>query len=182
MAAPCLKPPTRLAPAVTFIFRELETRVMRRQEFTLTTRHVEPGSGDETAPLPTLRMQYEGPGSNLRAGLEGGDGTPLTESDIDVSLRLKGDLHDVDAGVLGVSDRLTGDYICECNVDAERILEFLEATKRRASAVEGSPKYRIQFVAGTTPVRTFEMDTFLVYAGSGELRESVSLLPNGVQL
>lgn len=182
MAAPCLKPPTRLAPVVTFIFREPERSLMRRQEFTLTTRHVEPESGAGTAPLPTLRIQYDGPGSELRAGLESAEGTAIDESDIDVSLRLKGEPESAEAGVLGVSDRLTGDYICECNVDADRLLEFLDATKRRASAVDGVPKYRIQFVAGTTPVRTVEMDTFLVYGESGELRESESLLPNGVQL
>ncbi|MDZ7850659.1 MAG: DUF5793 family protein [Halodesulfurarchaeum sp.] len=155
---------------------------MQRQEFSLTMRHVEPVSGAETAPLPTLRIQYDGPGSDLRTGLESADGNPLDESDVDVSLRFKGEPESVEAGVLGVSDRLTGDYICECNVDAERVLEFLDATKRRASTVDGPPKYRIQFVAGTTPVRTVEMDTFLVYGESGELRESESLLPNGVQL
>ncbi|MFP4530979.1 MAG: DUF5793 family protein [Halodesulfurarchaeum sp.] len=155
---------------------------MRRQEFTLITRHVEPESGAGTAPLPTLQIQYDGPGADLRAGLESAEGTALEESDIDVSLRLKGESESAEAGVLGVSDRLTGDYICECNVDADRVLALLDATKRRAAAVDGPPKYRIQFAAGSTPVRTAEMDTLLVYGESGELRESESLLPNGVQL
>ncbi|MFB6086598.1 MAG: DUF5793 family protein [Halodesulfurarchaeum sp.] len=155
---------------------------MRRQDFSLSTRHVERASGAETSPLPTLRLQYDGPSADLRDGLEGGDGTALEESDVDVSLRLMDELDEVDRGVLAVSDRLTGDYVCECNVETGRLLEFLEATKRRASAVDGPPKYRIQFVAESTPLRTFEMDTFLVYAASGELRESESLLPNGVQL
>lgn len=183
MAAACLKPPTRVGPAVTFIFQELEWPVMHRREFTVAMRHVEPGSGAETAPLPTLRLQYDGPESTLRSALEGADGTHLSESDIDVSIRLTEAFEDdAQTGVLAVSERLTGDFVCELNVDARRVFDFLAAVTRRAAAVNGPPKYRIQFVAQTTPIRTYEMDTFLVYTEGGELQESESLLPNGVQL
>ncbi len=182
MAAPCLNPPTRVARAVTFIFPQLERTVMRRQAFTVAMRHVEPGQGAKTAPLPTLRLRYDGAGSDLRSALEGANGTHLSETDIDVSLRLKGAFEERPDGVLSVSERLTGDFVCECNVDARDVFEFLSATKRRAATVDGPAKYRIQFVAEGTPIRTYEMDTFLVYTQSGTLQESESLLPNGAQL
>jgi hypothetical protein len=155
---------------------------MRRQEFTLATRHVTPEAGADTGPLPTLRVEYEGSPTELRAALRGGDDTPLEEPDIDVSHRPKGGFEEGGEGVLAVADRLTGAYVCECNVGTGVVLDFLAAAKRRAAAVDGPPTYRIQFVAEGTPVRTYEMDTFLLYNRDGEVRESESLLPSGAQL
>lgn len=159
------------------------TQVMHREEFSLETRHVEPEAGETTAPLPTLELQYDGPEGKLRAVMAQTDRPGQKKPELDVSLRLKGGFDEPDPdGVLAVTDRLTGDFICECNVGAKRIFEFLSATKRRAAAVDRRPKYRLQFYADDTPLRTEEMDTFLVYTRSGTLRESESLLPNGVQL
>ncbi|MFB6109866.1 MAG: DUF5793 family protein [Halodesulfurarchaeum sp.] len=156
---------------------------MHREDFTLQTTNVEAESGGETQPLPTIRLAYDGPQSDLRAALEGADGTVLSEDEVDVSLRLQGPIDDRDPdGVLAVTDRVTGDYVCELNVDARDIFEFLAAAKRRAEAVDGTPKYRIQLAAEGHPIRTYETDTFLVYTRDGTLRESESLLPGGVQL
>lgn len=156
---------------------------MRREEFTLETRHVDPESGAETAPLPTLRLEFDGPAAELRSAFEGADGTPLSESDLDVSLRLTSPFEATDPdGVLAVTNRLTGDFVCELNVATGRIFEFLAAAKRRGAAVDGSPRFRVQFFAEGSPVRTNELDTFLVYTESGDLRESESLLPSSVEL
>ncbi len=155
---------------------------MEREAFSLQTRHVEPGPGETTAPLPTLEIHYEGPESQLQTALRSlsGDGAG---TEFDVALRLQDDAEASDpAGVLAVTERVTGEFICECNVRADRIFAFLEATRRRAAAVDSSPKYRMQFIVDERPIRTEEMATLLVYAASGELRESRSLLPNGVQL
>ena len=156
---------------------------MRREEFSLETRHVETAAGAETAPLPTLRLLYEGAPSELRSAFEGVDGTPLAASDLDVSLRLKDPIDAADPdGVLAVTNRLTGDFLCELNVAAETVLEFLAAAKRRGSAVEGPSKYRLRLLADGSPIRTDELDTFLVYATDGDLREAESLLPSSVEL
>lgn len=158
-------------------------QLMRREEFSLETQHVEPDSGETTAPLPTLKLVYDGPEGELRAAMAQTDSEGPGEPELDVSLRLQDEFHETDPdGVLAVTDRLTGDFVCECNVPAKRVFEFLSATKRRAAAVNGAPKYRLQFFADGTPIRTEEMDTFLVYTNAGTLRESESLLPNGVQL
>jgi hypothetical protein len=156
---------------------------MRREEFGLETRHVEPEEGEETAPLPTLSLSYDGPAAELRSALEGADGTQLAEEDLDVSLRLTSpfEVSDPD-GVLAVTNRLTGDFVCELNVAARRLFEFLAAAKRRGAAVDGAPRYRLQFRAGDSPIRTVELDIFLVYTESGDLRESESLLPSSVEL
>ncbi|MBS3760938.1 DUF5793 family protein [Halodesulfurarchaeum sp.] len=156
---------------------------MRREEFSFETRHVRPETGETTAPLPTLKLQYAGPEGELRAALAQTDVSTQGKADLDVSLRLKGNFEEPDPdGVLAVTGRLTGDFICECNVPAKQIFEFLSATKRRAAAVDRRPKYRFQLYADDRPIRTEEMDTFLVYTKSGVLREAESLLPNGVQL
>lgn len=156
---------------------------MRREDFTLRTTNVEARSGGETQPLPTIRLAYDGPRADIRTALEGGDGSALSEDEVDVSLRLQGSIDERDPdGVVAVTDRVTGDFVCEFNVDAREVFEFLAATKRRAEAVDGTPKYRIQLSAEGHPVRTYETDTFLVYTNDGTLRESESLLPGGVQL
>lgn len=155
---------------------------MEREAFSLQTRNDEPGPGETTAPLPTLEIHYEGPESQLQTALRSlsGDGASV---EFDVALRLQDEEETTDpAGVLAITDRVTGEFICECNVAAERVFAFLEATRRRAAAVDSSPKYRLQFIVEDRPIRTEEMATFLVYAASGQLRESRSLLPNGVQL
>jgi hypothetical protein len=157
--------------------------MMRREEFSFETQHVGPETGETTAPLPTLKLQYGGAEGELRAAMAKTDVSTQGKSDLDVSLRLKGDFDEPEPdGVLAVTGRLTGDFICECNVPAKQIFEFLSATKRRAAAVDRRPKYRLQMYVDDTPIRTEEMDTFLVYTKSGVLRESESLLPNGVQL
>lgn len=159
------------------------SHLMRREEFSLETRHVDPDPGAPTAPLPTLRLDYDGSVAELRAAFEGADGQPLSEADIDLALRLTSAFEEPDPdGVLAVTNRLTGDFICELNVRAKELFEFLAAAKRRGSAVEGSPKYRVQFFATGSPVRTVELDTLLVYTEAGDLRESESLLPSEVEL
>lgn len=156
---------------------------MRREEFGLETRHVEPASGVETAPLPTLRLEFEGEPGELRSAFEGVDGTPLAAADLDVSLRLQDPIDTADPdGVLAVTNRLTGDFLCELNVSASTILEFLSAARRRGSAVDGPAKYRLRVIADGSPIRTDELDTFLVYTQTGDLKESESLLPSSVQL
>jgi len=159
------------------------TLLMRREEFSLETRHVEPEQGAATAPLPTLRLDFDGSAAELRSAFQGADGQPLSEEDIELSLRLTSDFEKPDPdGVLAVTNRLTGDFICELNVRAKEIFEFLAAAKRRGSAVEGSPKYRVQFFTKGNPIRTAELDTLLVYTKAGDLRESESLLPSSVEL
>ncbi|MGM0371991.1 MAG: DUF5793 family protein [Halobacteriota archaeon] len=156
---------------------------MLREDITLQTRYVEADPGGETQPLPTIRLQYDGPSADLESALEGADGSMLQAADIDVTVRLQGEIDDRNPeGVVGVSDRLTGDYVCEFNVEGREIFEFLAAAKRRAESVDSTPKYRIQLCAGETPVRTYETDTFLVYTSDGTLRESESLIPAGVEL
>ncbi|AOW79986.1 hypothetical protein HTSR_0798 [Halodesulfurarchaeum formicicum] len=156
---------------------------MEREDFTLETRYVETDTGGETQPLPTLRLRYDGPEAELKSALEGADGSILQAENIDVSVRLQGEIDERNPdGVVAVSDRLTGDYVCEFNVEGRDIFEFLAAAKRRAESVDGTPKYRIQLCAGDTPVRTYETDTFLVYTSDGTLRESESLIPAGVEL
>ena len=147
--------------------------VMRRDHFTLTTSH----TGDSADGVPTLCLEYSGPGGNLTARLEAETGSLPDGDDIDAAFRLQTPLEaDDSSGVFSISRRLTGEYIFEATGAADDILAVVAAARADA----GEYRLRIERPGGE-PI-TMHLETLLVYDPAGELLRQQSLIPSGVEL
>lgn len=148
---------------------------MRRDYFTLDVTI-------EEASTTRVTIDFDGPSGSFDERLTDDTGAPLTGNQLDIAYRLLGDSMEPDtAGVLGVTNRITGDFVLECNVDAGRIARFIEAAKKRDS---DSTDRQYQFVlrANDRMVLSCDRDLFLVYSQNGELLRQHSLIPSGVEL
>lgn len=156
---------------------------MRRDYFTLEARHVDWVDEDAEPQLPTVRVDFQGPETDLRAGFTKRDGTHLAASETDLAFRLQGDPDDPDArGVVAVTNRITGDFIFELNVAAEDVFRFITAARRYAEETGDVSRYRIELYLDGEEYVSYEKGTFLVYNRSGNLLRSRSLIPGGVEL
>ncbi|MFB6069941.1 MAG: DUF5793 family protein [Halanaeroarchaeum sp.] len=155
---------------------------MRREYFTITVSNVD-WVGDGDPRIPTVHIDFQGPESTLRSRLNDSAGDLLDAGDTDVAFRLKTPVDDPDAdGVVSVTNRLTGDYILELNVDAEDVLDFIRAAREYAEATDGDVKYRVEIEFDGEHAVTYEKTTFLVYNRDGDLLRAKSLIPSGVEL
>ncbi|MFB6081484.1 MAG: DUF5793 family protein [Halanaeroarchaeum sp.] len=155
---------------------------MRRDYFTISVSNVDwVDDGDPEVPL--VHIDFQGPEATLRSRLTDDDGTVLDAGDTDVAFRLKTPVDDPDAeGVVSVTNRLTGDYILELNVDAEDVLDFIRAARQYAEATDGDATYEVDIEFDGEPFVTYEKTTFLVYNRDGDLLRGKSLIPSGVEL
>lgn len=146
---------------------------MRRDHFSL---EVSTPTGDEHD-IPTLVVAFEGSTRDLLDPLAY-DG----EAAVDVAFRLLADVDDEDAtGVLGVTDRVTGEFILELNAPASEITAFVRAA--RIYREEGdADRYRLVIRADDEELFALEKQTFLVYDQDGGLLRGHSLIPSGVEL
>lgn len=156
---------------------------MRRDYFTLDARNVDWVEEGGEPQLPTVRVDFQGPETDLRDGFTKPDGSLLSDEETDISFRLQGDPEDPDAeGVVGVTNRVTGDFIFELNVAVEDVFAFLDAARRYAEETEDTSRYRIELYLDGESFVTYEKDTFLVYTREGDLLRAQSLIPGGVEL
>ncbi|MFB6113274.1 MAG: DUF5793 family protein [Halodesulfurarchaeum sp.] len=157
---------------------------MRRDYFTLEARNVDWVEEDGDPELPTVRVDFQGPETDLREGFRTSDGDILPSEEIDVSFRLQEDLEDTEqaGGVVAVTNRVTGDFIFELNVDADAVFSFITAARRFAEETGDDSRYRIELYLDGEEYVTYEKETFLVYTRDGNLVRSRSLIPGGVEL
>ncbi len=156
---------------------------MRRDYFTLEVEDdgwVEEGDDPRR---PTLSIDFEGPASLLRDRITGESDAPLDDADIDVSFRLQSEVDDQEAaGVVSVTDRLTGEYVLELNTTADQIFAFIRAAREFSERAGEDDRYGIEIrIDGDTMV-SYEKRTFLVYTQEGNLLREESLIPSGVEL
>ncbi|KOX96251.1 MULTISPECIES: DUF5793 family protein [Halorubrum] len=159
---------------------------MRRDYFDLTVEGVDGGAGSRSPPL--VRIDFHGPEELLRERLSGGesgdaaDGDLLTADQIDVAFRLREPLGEADdpEGVVGVTNRYTGDFILELNETATDVLPFIHAA--RDATDDGDARYRVEIDVDGDRLVAYDKDTFLVYDPDGNLLRSESLIPSGVEL
>ena len=148
---------------------------MRREYFTLTTRLP---SAESSAPTcPTIVVEFDGPIADLRAALDDDAGEPLPAEAVDVTCRLQGESATA-SGVLGLTHRLTGEFLLEVDADADAILDLVDAA--RASDDEDA-SYRVRIESDDGPT-VFDKETLLVYDSDGNLLRGQSLIPSGVEL
>ena len=156
---------------------------MRRDYFTLDARNVDWVDEGGEPQLPTVRVDFQGPETDLRTGFSKPDGSRLDADETDVSFRLQGDPEEADtSGVVAVTNRVTGDFIFELNVAAEDVFQFITAARRYAEETGERSRYRIELFLDGEEFVTYEKDTFLVYTNDGDLLRSQSLIPGGVEL
>lgn len=145
---------------------------MRREYFTLTTRL----PSDDAAPSsPTLAIAFDGALAELQEALTDDAGEPLPADAIDVTCRLQ---DDEDATcVVGLTHRLTGEFLLEVNAAAADVLDVVEAARRGEE--DGSYRVRVTTADGEY---VYDMETLLVYDADGSLLRRQSLIPSGVEL
>ena len=156
---------------------------MRRDYFDLTVEGVGDDAGSRSP--PRVRIDFHGPEELLRERLSGGEsdgGDLLTADEIDVAFRLREPLGEADdpEGVVGVTNRYTGDFVLELNETATDVLPFIHAA--RDATDDGDAKYRVEIDVDGDRLVDYDKDTFLVYDHEGNLLRSESLIPSGVEL
>ena len=156
---------------------------MRREQFALDVRNIDWVETDGNPCQPLARITVTGKTAQLQARLQDVDGERLTADMVDVAYRLKASVEDdpTAVGVVGVANRLTGDFIFETNEDADDVFQFIQAAREYGREANTPDRYRIEIVVDGETI-TFEKGTFLVYDDDGELLRSRSLIPSGVEL
>lgn len=157
---------------------------MRREDFTLTVSRVQWVSTDDTPEQPLVRINCHGADAQLVDRLTGPDGELLTNEETDVAFRLHDSIDDDDpAGVVSVTNRITGSFVLELNESAADVLQFIQAAREYGATTEsGDGTYQVEIYVDDEPLVTYEKSTFLIYDPDGNLLRSQSLIPSGIEL
>lgn len=157
---------------------------MRRDYFSVEIRNTDPGEGEGTEEprQPTIDIAFDGPSAALDDRLAGAR-DDLPSPTIDVAYRLLESADDSDSeGVIGVTDRYTGDFLLEVNVTVQEVLDFVRAAREYGKQTDGTDRYRVRVTREDTEVIRHDKSTFLVYNEEGNLARRHSLIPSGVEL
>ncbi|WP_254534820.1 DUF5793 family protein [Halomarina litorea] len=151
---------------------------MRRDYFTLDV-----DTADDDG-RPTVTIEFDGPTGPFEERLTDETGSLLDAVQVDVSYRLQAaEMRPEATGVFSLTNRVTGDYVLEANVDAEVVLRLVEAARTGGTDDEDEGGcYRV--VVRTTDGERLVHDksTLLVYDEDGEVIRESSLIPSGVEL
>ncbi|WP_255195982.1 DUF5793 family protein [Halorarius litoreus] len=143
---------------------------MRRDYFTVEVTNV------DSAGIPSLDIEYDGPRDQLVGRLTDGTGDPLAAEELDVTYRLQSN----ERGVIGITNRVTGEFLVEVNADNEAVLAFIRAARDEGG--DDETRYRLRIHHDGDELLSHEKGTLLVYDAGGDLRRSESLIPSGVEL
>ncbi|MFB1063115.1 hypothetical protein CP556_01700 [Natrinema sp. CBA1119] len=155
---------------------------MRREHFTLDVTHIDWVETGGEPKKPVVSIDFTGPATMLRERLTGPGGDVLEASETDVALRLQGPLADDTAGVVSVTNRITGEFILELNEDAADVLQFIQAARGYGDAADDEGRYAVEITLDGDSFVDYEKRTFLVYDDEGSLLRQHSLIPSGVEL
>ena len=158
---------------------------MRRDYFDLEVENVSWVDDGGDPEKPTVRIDFHGPSDRLRERLTGAGDDLLDAEETDVAFRLRADgANDPEAaGVVGVTNRITGDFVLELNEEAGDVLRFIRAASEYGTSTgDDDGRYRVEISVEGDPLVTYEKSTFLVYDADGNLLRRESLIPSGVEL
>ncbi|WP_440765795.1 DUF5793 family protein [Natronorubrum sp. DTA7] len=156
---------------------------MRREHFTLDVSNVDWVETDGEPSKPSVSIDFTGPATMLRERLTGSDGDVLEAGETDVALRLQEPLGSDAAGVVSVTNRVTGEFILELNEAADDVLTFIRAARGYGEdATEDEGRYEVEITLDGEHYVTYDKRTFLVYDDEGNLLRQHSLIPSGVEL
>lgn len=156
---------------------------MRRDYFSVDIHDTDRGEvGEDGEPSrPTIDIAFDGPAAALDDRLAEAH-EDRSSPTIDVACRLLGPVDGPADGVIGVTDRHTGDFLLEANADSEAVLEFVRAAREYGKRTDGTDRYRVRVTRGSADVMVQDKSTFLVYNDEGNLVRRHSLIPSGVEL
>jgi hypothetical protein len=150
---------------------------MRRDYFTLDVRNLDAGGP------PTAHIEFDGPPDQLDDRLTDTDGGSLSPDELDVAFRLKTPPEAEDAaGVVAVTNRVTGSFVLELNADADDVFQFIDAAREFGKDSDDGFRYRAHITVDGETLLDNEMNVFLVYDPNGDLLRGRSLIPSGVEL
>jgi hypothetical protein len=157
---------------------------MRRDYFELDVSNVDWVDGSDSPEKPNVVIEFAGAEEELRERLTDNTGSLLDARGTDAAFRLTDDVDDPEAsGVVSVTNRITGDFVLELNVDAEDVLQFVRAARRYGESTDdGDGRYRVEIRVDGDELVVYEKATFLVYSSDGDLLRGHSLIPSGVEL
>lgn len=156
---------------------------MRRDYFELDVENVSWVDTGDDPQKPTVYIDFHGPKAVLEDRLSDPSGGYLDASETDVAYRLQDALEDPDAaGVVSVTNRITGDFVLELNESADDVLTFIRAAREYGRNADGDGRYRVEVRIDGEEAVVYEKQTFLVYDAEGNLLRSHSLIPSGVEL
>ncbi|AGN02612.1 hypothetical protein L593_13365 [Salinarchaeum sp. Harcht-Bsk1] len=157
---------------------------MRRDYFSLEVEDVDWIEDDGDPAKPCVTIDFEGPAAALEERFADGDEGLLDAEQTDVAFRLQDDLDAEDAaGVVSVTNRITGDFVLELNEDADDVLAFIRAARRYGELdADEDGGYDVRVLIDGEPFLEYEKRTFLVYNDAGNLLRNHSLIPSGVEL
>lgn len=133
---------------------------------------------------PQITVSFDGPSEQFmeQLGADTGPAPSLDSDRIDVSYRLHDDSMALGtSGVFAVTDRVTGDFILECNADAGTIDRLVTAAREHDDSTTDG-QYQFTLTVNEQEVLSCDRDLFLVYSTEGELLRQHSLIPSGVEL
>ncbi|WP_336021902.1 DUF5793 family protein [Halobellus salinisoli] len=156
---------------------------MRRDYFALDVENVSWVDEGDDPKKPQVRIDFHGPKEVLESRLSDPNGGYLEASETDVAFRLQDPLDDPDAaGVVSVTNRITGDFVLELNESADDVLAFIRAAREYGRNADDDGRYRVEVRIDGEEAVVYEKQTFLVYDADGNLLRSHSLIPSGVEL
>jgi hypothetical protein len=155
---------------------------MRREDFTLDVHDIDWVEDGGEPREPTVVIDFEGDQPAFEERLTGRDDGQLAASETDVAFRFVEDAGDDGAGVVSVTNRITGDFILELNEEADDVLRFIRAARRYGEHDDSHGSYRVCVLNEGDPVVEYQKETFLVYSGDGDLLRDRSLIPGGVEI
>lgn len=131
---------------------------------------------------PVLNLYFDGPRTRLKELLTSRLRDDISAEELDVSFRFLSPASEADTGVFSLSDRVTGDFILECEGAADSIRTFVQTVGEYANRSGRDAQYEVQIRADTNVVASFEKELLLVYNADGTLLRHASLIPSGVEM
>lgn len=161
----------------------IRTQGMHREYFSLEVKNVDWVDNEDDPDQPAFKVEFDDGRERLLELFSGSNGDLLDADEIDFTYRLQSGVDDPDAhGVVALTDRLTGDYVCELNAPASDVLPFVSAARRYCEKVGDDARYVVTFIVDDEELIEYEKQTFLVYGPDGDLLRKHSLIPSGVEI
>ena len=142
---------------------------MRRDYLTVD---IDPDPSDA---IPTMAIDYDGPSGGLRDRLTSTADATFESGELDVAFRRQ---RGEDAGVLSLTDRLTGEFILEVTVPEPELARLVDA----AQDTDTDGEYAVRLTDSEGKSLVYEKRTLLVYDHDGGLLRQRSLIPGSVEL
>lgn len=155
---------------------------MDNDTLTVTLTNVDWLDSGQQPQIPCLHSQFGGSEEKLADRFRAPDGGHYTPDEIDIFYRHQSTEPPVESGVLGLADRLTGEYILEMTTSPQLIEKLIYAVKQYGKRTDTTPQYQIDLRTETDQLATLKNDTLLVYGTDEPLLRRQSLIPSGIEI